>query len=162
MKSKERKFEMNIEAKLKEMGIDLPQAVTPVANYVPAVRTGNLVFLSGHGPFKEDGSLITGKVGADLNVEQGYQAARRIAIGLLGSLKAAIGDLDKVKQVVKLLGLVNCGPDFTDQPKVINGASDLLVEVFGDKGKHARSAVGTNALPLNIAVEIEMIVEVED
>ncbi len=153
---------MNIEAKLKEMGIDLPQAVTPVANYVPAVRTGNLVFLSGHGPFKEDGSLITGQVGADLNVEQGYQAARRIAIGLLGSLKAAIGDLDKVKQVVKLLGLVNCGPDFTDQPKVINGASDLLVEVFGDKGKHARSAVGTNALPLNIAVEIEMIVEVED
>ena len=153
---------MNIEAKLKEMGIDLPQAVTPVANYVPAVRTGNLVFLSGHGPFKEDGSLITGKVGSDLTTDQGYQAARRIAIGLLGSLKAAIGDLDKVRQVVKLLGLVNCGPDFTDQPRVINGASDLLVEVFGDKGKHARSAVGTNALPLNIAVEIEMIVEVED
>ena len=153
---------MNIEAKLKEMGIELPPAVTPVANYVPAVRTGNLVFLSGHGPFKEDGSLITGKVGSDLTTDQGYQAARRIAIGLLGSLKAAIGDLDKVRQMVKLLGLVNCGPDFTDQPKVINGASDFLVEVFGDKGKHARSAVGTNALPLNIAVEIEMIVEVED
>jgi enamine deaminase RidA (YjgF/YER057c/UK114 family) len=162
MKSKERKFEMNIEAKLKEMGIELPPAVTPVANYVPAVRTGNLVFLSGHGPFKEDGSLITGKVGSDLTTDQGYQAARRIAIGLLGSLKAAIGDLDKVRQMVKLLGLVNCGPDFTDQPKVINGASDFLVEVFGDKGKHARSAVGTNALPVNIAVEIEMIVEVED
>ena len=153
---------MNIEAKLKEMGIELPPAVTPVANYVPAVRTGNLVFLSGHGPFKEDGSLITGKVGSDLTTDQGYQAARRIAIGLLGSLKAAIGDLDKVRQMVKLLGLVNCGPDFTDQPKVINGASDFLVEVFGDKGKHARSAVGTNALPINIAVEIEMIVEVED
>jgi len=132
-----------------------------VANYVPAVRTGNLVFLSGHGPFKEDGSLITGKVGADLTVEQGYETARRIAIGLLGSLKAEIGDLGKVNRIVKLLGLVNCTPEFADQPKVINGASDLLVEVFGDKGKHARSAVGTNALPLNIAVEIEMIVEVE-
>lgn len=152
---------MQIEAKLEQMGIKIPAAVTPVANYVPAVRTGNLVFLSGHGPFKEDGSLITGKVGADLTVEEGYEAARQIAIGLLGSLKAEIGDLDKVKRVVKLLGLVNCTPKFGDQPKVINGASDFLVEAFGDKGKHARSAVGTNALPLNIAVEIEMIVEVE-
>jgi enamine deaminase RidA (YjgF/YER057c/UK114 family) len=132
-----------------------------VANYVPAVRTGNLVFLSGHGPLKEDGSLIIGKVGSDLTTEQGYEAARRIAIGLLGSLKAEIGDLDKVKRVVKLLGLVNCPSDFKDQPKVINGASDFFVEVFGDKGKHARSAVGTNALPMNIAVEIEMIVEIE-
>ena len=152
---------MQIEAKLNEMGIELPSAVTPVANYVPAVRTGNLVFLSGHGPFKEDGSLITGKVGADLSTEQGYEAARRIAIGLLGSLKAEIGDLDKVKRLVKLLGLVNCTSEFADQPKVINGASDLLVDVFGDKGKHARSAVGMNALPMNIAVEIEMIVEIE-
>ena len=152
---------MQIEARLKEMGIELPPAVKPVANYVPAVRTGNLIFLSGHGPFKEDGSLITGKVGADLTVEQGYETARRVAIGLLGSLKAVIGDLDRVNRVVKLLGLVNCTPEFTDQPKVINGASDFFVELFGDKGKHARSAVGTNALPLNIAVEIEMIVEVE-
>ena len=153
---------MQIEAKLEQMGIKIPAAVTPVANYVPAVRTGNLIFLSGHGPFNEDGSLITGKVGADLTVEQGYEAARRIAIGLLGSLKPEIGDLDKVKRIVKLLGLVNCTAEFADQPKVINGASDFLVEVLGDKGKHARSAVGTNALPLNIAVEIEMIVEVED
>ena len=153
---------MQIEARIKELGIELPSAVTPVANYVPAAKTGNLVFLSGHGPFKEDGSLITGKVGVDLTVEQGYEAARRIAIGLLGSLKSTIGDLDMVKQVVKLLGMVNCGPEFTDQPKVINGASDFLVEIFGDKGKHARSAVGMNALPLNIAVEIEMIVELED
>jgi enamine deaminase RidA (YjgF/YER057c/UK114 family) len=152
---------MQIETKLKEMGVELPPAVTPVANYVPAVRTGNLVFLSGHGPLKEDGSLIIGKVGSDLTTEQGYEAARRIAIGLLGSLKAEIGDLDKVKRVVKLLGLVNCPSDFKDQPKVINGASDFFVEVFGDKGKHARSAVGTNALPMNIAVEIEMIVEIE-
>ena len=152
---------MQIEAKLKELGLELPPAVTPVANYVPAVRAGNLVFLSGHGPFNEDGTLITGKVGSDLTVEQGYQAARRVGIGLLGSLKATIGDLDKVKQVVKLLGMVNCGPEFVDQPKVINGASDFLVEVFGDRGKHARSAVGMIALPLNIAVEIEMIVEIE-
>ncbi len=152
---------MQIETKLKEMGVELQPAVTPVANYVPAVRSGNLVFLSGHGPLKEDGSLITGKVGSDLTNEQGYEAARRIAIGLLGSLKAEIGDLDKVKRVVKLLGLVNCPSDFKDQPKVINGASDFFVEVFGDKGKHARSAVGTNALPMNIAVEIEMIVEIE-
>ena len=152
---------MQIETKLKEMGVELPQAATPAANYVPAVRTGNLVFLSGHGPIREDSSLISGKVGADLTTEQGYAAARRIAILLLGSLKAEIGDLDKVKRVVKLLGLVNCTPDFAEQPKVINGASDFFVEVFGDKGKHARSAVGSNALPFNIAVEIEMIVEVE-
>ncbi len=153
---------MQIEARLKEMGIELPPAVKPVANYVPAVKAGHLVFLSGHGPFDEGGSLITGKVGADQTVEQGYQAARRVAIGLLGSLQAEIDDLDRVKRVLKLLGMVNCGPEFTDQPKVINGASDLLVEVFGDKGKHARSAVGMNALPMNITVEIEMIVEVED
>jgi len=153
---------MQIENRIKDMGIALPPAATPVANYVPAVRSGNLVFLSGHGPRDEQGDLITGKIGADLTAEQGYQAARRIAIGLVGSLKAVIGDLDKVKHVVKLLGLVNCTPDFGDQPKVINGASDFLVEVFGEKGKHARSAVGTNALPMNISVEIEMIVEVED
>jgi enamine deaminase RidA (YjgF/YER057c/UK114 family) len=151
---------MQVEARLKEMGIKLPPAVKPVANYVPAVRAGNLVFLSGHGPFNEDGSLITGKVGSELTAEQGYEAARRVAIGLLGSLKAEIGDLEGVKRVVKLLGLVNCTSDFTDQPKVINGASDFFVEVFGARGKHARSAVGTNALPMNIAVEIEMIVEI--
>jgi enamine deaminase RidA (YjgF/YER057c/UK114 family) len=153
---------MQVEARLKEMGIKLPPAVKPVANYVPAVRTGNLVFLSGHGPFTEDGSLITGKVGSELTSEQGYEAARRVAIGLLGSLKAEIGDLESVKRVVKLLGLVNCTSDFTDQPKVINGASDFFVEIFGARGKHARSAVGTNALPMNIAVEIEMIVEIMD
>ena len=153
---------MQAEARLKEMGIELPPAVTPVANYVPAVRSGSLVFLSGHGPFKEDGSLITGKVGSELTEEQGYEAARRVAVGLLGSLKAEIGNLEKVKRVVKVLGLVNCTSDFTDQPKVINGASDLLVEVFGARGKHARSAIGTNALPMNIAVEIELIVEVSD
>ena len=152
---------MKVEAKIEEMGIKLPTPATPVANYVPAVRTGNLVFLSGHGPVREDGSQITGKLGSDLSVEEGYEAAKRVAIGLLGSLKGLIGDLDKVTRIVKLLGMVNCDPTFKDQPKVINGASDFLVEVFGDKGKHARSAVGMGSLPFNISVEIEMIVEVE-
>jgi enamine deaminase RidA (YjgF/YER057c/UK114 family) len=133
-----------------------------MANYLPAVRTGNLIFLSGHGPLREDGTPITGKVGADLTIAEGYEAARRVAILLLSSLKAEIGDLDKVRRVVKLLGMVNCCPDFMDHAKVINGASDLLVEVFEGKGRHARSSVGMNALPLNIAIEIEMIVEVQD
>jgi enamine deaminase RidA (YjgF/YER057c/UK114 family) len=153
---------MKIETKLTEMGIELPAPGKPVANYVPAVRAGNLVFLSGHGPVLENGNLIAGKVGADLSLEEGYNAARQVALILLASLKSEIGDLDKVHRVVKLLGMVNCTPDFVDQPKVINGASDLLVEIFGDKGRHARSAVGMNALPSNIAVEIEMIAEIED
>jgi len=153
---------MKAEAKLKEMGLELPPAGTPVANYVPAVRTGNLVFVSGHGPVRSDGSRISGKVGADLTVEQGYEAARQVALVLLASLRNEIGDLDRVRRVVKLLGMVNCTPDFVKQPEVINGASDLLVEIYGEKGKHARSAVGMNSLPRNIAVEIEMIVELEN
>ena len=153
---------MKVEKKLKEMGLELPSAGKPVANYVSAVRAGNLVFLSGHGPVRADGSLITGKVGVDLSVEEGYEAARQVALVLMASLKVEIGDLDKVRRIVKLLGMVNCPPDFVDQPKVINGASDLLVSVFEDKGKHARSAVGMNSLPMNISVEIEMIVEVEN
>ena len=152
---------MGVEERLKELGVEIPSAATPVANYVPAVRTGDLVFLSGHGPVGEDG-LITGKLGADLSVEEGYRAARVVAIGLLGSLKALIGDLDKVRRIVKLLGMVNCDAAFKEHPRVIDGASDLLVEVFGDRGRHARSAVGMNALPFDIAVEIEMIVEVDD
>ncbi len=153
---------MNAENKLKELGLELPPAAKPVANYVSAVRTGDLIYLSGHGPLRNDGTMITGKVGVDLTLEEGYEAARRVALSLLRSLKAEIGNLDKIRRVVKLLGMVNCMPDFIDQPKVINGASDLLVKVFGDKGKHARSAVGMNSLPMNISVEIEMIVEVED
>jgi enamine deaminase RidA (YjgF/YER057c/UK114 family) len=153
---------MQVETKLKEMGLELPPPGKPVANYVPAVRSGNLIFLSGHGPILKDGSLITGKVGADLTLEEGYQAARQVALVMLATLKEEIGDLDKVQRVIKLLGMVNCKSDFFDQSKVINGASDLLVDIFGAKGKHARSAVGMNALPLNIAVEIEMIVAIED
>ena len=152
---------MGVEEKLKELGLELPPPATPVANYVPAVRTGNLVFLSGHGPVEKN-RLIRGKLGRDLTVEEGYQAARIVAIGLLGSLKGVVGDLDKVRQIVKVLGMVNCVPDFLDHPQVVNGASDLLVEVFGDRGRHARSAVGMPALPIDIAVEIEMIAEVED
>jgi enamine deaminase RidA (YjgF/YER057c/UK114 family) len=153
---------MKVETRIEALGLKLPPAWTPPATFITAVRTGNLVFLSGHGPRREDGTQITGKVGADRTLEDGYEAARRVALELLASLKAEIGDLDKVKRVVKLLGMVNCTSDFVDQPKVINGASDLLVEVFGEVGKHARSAVGMMALPTNITVEIEMIVEVEE
>jgi len=149
------------EENLKKSGIELPVPQKPVANYVNAVRTGNLIFLAGKGPSKPDGSLITGKVGKDLTVQQGYEAARLTAINQLAVLKAELGSLNKVKRIVKVLGMVNCSEDFTDQPKVINGYSDLMVEIFGEKGKHARSAVGMYALPMNIAVEVEMIVEVE-
>jgi enamine deaminase RidA (YjgF/YER057c/UK114 family) len=154
-------FAQNLEQKLKELNIILPAVGKPVANYVKYVRTGNLVYLSGHGPQKADGSYITGKLGVGLTIEEGYAAAKQTGINLLASLKDAIGDLNKVTRIVKVLGMVNCADNFTDQPKVINGFSDLMVAVFGDKGKHARSAVGMNSLPLGMCVEIEMIVEVE-
>ncbi len=147
--------------KLAELGIELFSPSKPVANYVKAVRTGNLLFLSGHGPGKADGTNITGKVGADLTLEEGYAAARQTGISILSTIKSELGSLNKVKRVVKVLGMVNCTSNFTDQPKVINGFSDLMVAVFGENGKHARSAVGMNALPSNIAVEIEIILEVE-
>ncbi len=149
------------EARLKKMGITLPQVSAPVANYVNAVRTGNLIFLAGKGPRKENGEYITGKVGDDLTVEQGYEAAKLTAINQLAVLKAELGDLSKVKRIVKVLGMVNAAPDFGNHPEVINGFSDLMVEVFGENGKHARAAVGMGSLPRNIAVEIEAIVEVE-
>jgi len=152
---------MKIEKKLEEKGISLPSAPRPVANYVPAVRTGNLLFVSGHGPYNDGRIKISGKVGKELTLEEGYQVARNVALNCLATVKDVLGDLDKVKKVVKLLGMVNCTEDFKDQPKVINGASDLLVEIFGEVGKHARSAVGMQALPNNIPVEIEMILEVE-
>lgn len=150
------------EQKLKDLGIILPEASSPVANYVNAVRSGNLLFLAGKGPGLPDGTFITGKIGQDLTIEEGKEAARMVAINQLAVLKAELGDLNKVKRIVKVLGLVNCNSDFTQQPQVINGFSDLMVEVFGEKGKHARSAVGMNALPMNIAVEVELIVEIED
>ncbi len=152
---------MNAEKKLKDLGISLPEAPKPVANYVPAVRTGKLLFVSGHGPYNDGKTILSGKLGKELTIEEGYKTARNVALNCLASVKATLGDLDKVKRVVKLLGMVNCIEDFKDQPKVINGASDLLVEVFGEAGKHARSAVGMQSLPNGIPVEIEMILEVE-
>lgn len=153
---------MDFDKKLREIGIELYPPTKPMANYVKVVRTGNLLFFAGHGPTKADNSNITGKVGKDLTVEQGYEAAKQTGIALLSTLKAEVGDLNKVKRIVKVLGMVNCTESFIDQPKVINGFSDLMVAVFGEKGKHARSAVGMYMLPSNIAVEIEMIVEIEE
>lgn len=149
------------EARLKELGVELADSPAPVANYVNAVRTGNLVFLAGKGPDRPEGGYVTGQVGTDLTVEEGYEAARLTGITQLSVLKAELGDLDRVKRIVKVLGMVNSAPGFGQQPEVINGFSDLMVEVFGERGKHARSAVGMASLPRNIAVEIEMIVEVE-
>jgi len=149
------------EARLRELGIELKIPPAPVANYVNAVRSGNLLFLAGKGPMQADGTYLTGKVGADLTQEQGYEAARLTAISQLAVLKAELGDLRKVRRIVKVLGMVNATPDFANQPEVINGFSDLMVAVFGERGKHARSAVGMGSLPRGIAVEVEVIVEVE-
>lgn len=149
------------EARLAALGIELPTPPDPVANYVRAVQTGNLVYTSGHGPLRPEGGYVTGKLGRDLTLEQGYEAARLTAIALLASLRKEIGDLNRVRRVVKVTGMVNSDPAFADQPKVINGCSDLLVEVFGERGRHARAAVGMASLPMGIAVEIEMVVEIE-
>ena len=147
------------EARLRAQGLTLPDAAAPVANYVRAVRSGNLVFLAGHG---ECGPALRGKVGAGVSVEEAYASARRVGLCLLSSLKAEIGDLKRVTRIVKVLGMVNSAADFTDQPKVVNGCSDLLVSIFGDRGRHARSAVGMASLPQGIAVEIEMVVEIAE
>jgi enamine deaminase RidA (YjgF/YER057c/UK114 family) len=152
---------MQIEAHLAELGITLPQVGPPQGSYVHAVRTGNLLYLSGKGPHNSDGSTPTGKVGRDVTTTEAYQHARSVGLTLIAVLKETLGDLDKVRQVVKVLGMVNSAPDFGEQPKVINGCSDLFVEVFGERGRHARSAVGMGALPNGITVEIEVIVEVE-
>lgn len=148
------------EARLKELGITLPEAAPPLANYVRSVRTGNLVFLAGHGPAQPWGPTATGKLGKDLTVAQGAEAARNVGINLLATLKAEIGDLGKVTRIVKVLGMVNATESFAQHPEVVNGFSDLMVAVFGEKGKHARSAVGMQSLPRDLSVEIEMIVEV--
>lgn len=152
---------IDYDKKFSELGIELVTPAKPVANYVQVVRTGNLLYLAGNGPLCADGSYITGKVGAGLSLEKGYEAARQTGISILSTLKEELGDLNKVKRIVKVLGMVNCSDTFADHPKVINGFSDLMVAVFGEKGNHARSAVGVNALPFHTAVEIEVIVEVE-
>jgi len=150
------------EENIKELKLELFKPPAPMANYVRAVRVGNLLFLAGHGPTKADGTNIQGKVGVDLTIDEGYQAARQVGIAMLSTIKNELGSLDKVNRVVKVTGWVNCPADFKDQPRVMNGFSDLMVAVFGEKGKHARAALGANALPSNISVEVEMILEIKD
>ncbi|MZR31112.1 RidA family protein [Sneathiella litorea] len=150
-----------IDAHLAELGINIPTATAPAANYVPYVRTGNLVFVSGQVPFVDGKLAYQGKVGKDFTTEEGMACARVCALNILSQVKDACGgDLDKVVRCVKLSGFVNCVDGFGEQPKVVNGASDLMVEVFGDKGRHARFAVGTNALPMNVAVEVDAVFEI--
>ena len=151
---------MSAEARLKELGIDLPDAPKPVANYVPYVQSGNLLFVSGQVPAAM-GDAAKGKLGSDLSVEQGQAIARGCGLAILAQVKAAVGSLDKVKRVVKLGGFVNCTPDFNDHPAIINGASDLMVDVLGDAGKHSRFAVGAPSLPLGFAVEVDAVVEID-
>ena len=148
------------EARLRELGIELPKVTAPVANYVPSARLGNIVFLAGAGPRNPDGSRPQGKVGRDVTLEQANQHARNVGLQLLAALREAAGSLDKVVRFGRVFGMVNAVPEFTDHPKVINGCSDLFVEVFGDRGRHARCAVGMGSLPFNMTVEIEAIVEV--
>ncbi|QND50573.1 RidA family protein (plasmid) [Phyllobacterium sp. 628] len=148
--------------RLKELGIVLPPAPRPIANFVTHIQEGNMLYLSGQGPREDDGFMHTGKVGDTVSVEDAYKHARLTGINLLAVLQTALGDLTRVKQIVKLLGMVNAAPDFADHPSVINGCSDLLIDVFGDAGQHARSAVGFGSLPGNITVEIEAIVALKD
>ena len=152
-----------VESRLEELGISLPDSPAPIANYVPVVRTGNLIYLSGVGPTaKPDGSAYIGKIDSQLTIEEGYDAARLTAVNMIARLKGYLGDLDRVVQIVKVLAMVNADLDFTEPPAVTNGCSDLLVEVFGESGRHARSAVGVATLPGGIPIEIEMIVEISD
>src|SRR6476659_3392670 len=153
---------MGAEARVAELKLELPPAPKPVATYVTAARHGDLLYVSGHGPLQADGTLIVGKVGADMDVTTGQRAARQTGLAILATVRGHLGSLDKVVRLVKVLGMVNCTPEFGEQPKVINGFSDLMVEVFGEPGKGARSAVGMGALPGGIAVEIEAIFEVKD
>ena len=152
---------MSVEERLRELGIELPEPPPPLGNYIGAVTVGNLVFLSGHGPRSASGEYSSGKVGGELTPEQGQEEARQVGLNMLATLRAEIGDLDRVRRVVKVLGMVNAAPDFRNYPKVIDGFSDRMVEVFGEKGRGARSAVGMGSLPFQIPVEVEMIVEID-
>lgn len=152
---------MGAEARLKELKIELPPAPTPIGNYVAGVPVGNLLFMSGCGPRRNDGSAITGKLGSDLNTEEGYAAARVVALNMLANIRSVIGSLDRIERVVKVLGMVNAAPHFDQMPKVINGFSDLFVELLGPEcGRGARSAVGMSTLPNQIAVEVEMVLQI--
>jgi enamine deaminase RidA (YjgF/YER057c/UK114 family) len=162
LRSTAREMLMSAEDRLKELGITLPSVAQPVANYVGAKRVGSLLFVAGHGPARDaQGNRPIGKIGGDLTLDQGYQAARLVGLNLLATVRAELGSLDRVRQIVKVLGMVNCAPGFDQTPQVINGCSDLFVEIFGEAGRHARAAVGMAELPGTIPVEIEMIVEVE-
>ncbi len=152
---------MSFETKVQELGLTIPTPAKPLAAYVPAVRTGNQVFVSGQLPSKDGQLLYKGLLGRDVTVEQGYEAARACAINCLGAVKALVGSLDNIVRIVKVTGFVAATPEFTDHPKVVNGASELMQQVFGEQGAHARAAVGMASLPLGVPVEVEMIVEVK-
>jgi len=151
---------MGPEARIKELKLELPAPPKPVATYIPAVQVGNLLYVSGHGPLKPDGKMLSGRVGADMTLEQGKEAARVVGLAILSTVRNTLGSLDRVVRLIKVLGMVNATSDFKDHPQVVNGFSDLMVEVFGDTGKGARSAVGMGSLPGNIPVEVEVIFEV--
>lgn len=153
-------MDMRPEQRLQELGIELPPPPKPVGSYVPAVQVGDLLFMSGNGPLRAGKPLMQGRVGEHLTVEQGSEAARETMLNLLSTLRDTLGSLDRVERIVKILGFVNSASDFTQQPAVINGASELLLQIFGERGRHARSAIGTSVLPFGIPVEIEMIVQV--
>ncbi len=153
---------MSAEARVAELGLELPQAPAPGGNYTPMVQVGDICYVSGHGPLKLDGEMLKGRVGSEVSEEDGYTAARQVGLAMLATLRANLGSLDRVVRVVKVLGMVNAAPDFETHPKVMNGFSDLMVEVFGDPGRAARSAIGMGSLPGNISVEVEAIVQVAD
>ncbi len=152
---------MKIEHKIKELGLILPEAPKPVAEYIPAKKIGNLVFTSGQGPIKDGKFIYVGKIGGGVSLKEGYESAKICAINCLAAIKSVIGSLDKIDEIIKVKGYVNSTSDFYRQPEVVNGASELIVKIFGEKGKHARSALGTSVLPGNIPVELEMIVKVK-
>ncbi|MCK4745877.1 MAG: RidA family protein [Bacteroidales bacterium] len=160
--SEEALYDYDVEERIGSLGLELTEPGKPVANYVNAVRAGDLVFMAGKGPRNQQGGFVTGKVGSELTLDQGYEAARLAAVEQLSALKAEIGDLNKVVRIVKVTGMVNADPSFTQHSQVVNGFSDLMVEVFGDRGKHARAAVGMSSLPLGFACEVEMVVQVRD
>lgn len=153
---------MLIEKRLEELGIELPETNMPIANYVLANRVGNVLYLAGMGPSRGKEALYRGKLGESISIEEAYQATRCAAINVLSMIRHELGDLDKVKKIIKMTGYINCTPEFEQQPAVLNGASDLFGEVFGEKGRHARAAIGVNALPMSIPVEIEVMVECEE
>lgn len=153
---------MQIEKRMEALGIQLPESYTAIANYVPVTRNGNILYLSGTGPSVGREAIYKGKLGRDISIEDGYQAARLSAINVLTMLKQELGDLDQVDQILKMTGYINCTEDFTGQPSVLDGASDLFVDVFGERGKHARAAIGINALPMSLPVEIEVIVRCKE